>query len=97
MSQKSSDSQAISFVSQPLKRDRRHIGRVQEIAETSTSAVEYEARINYRFGDQRELDFVTPPNVTIPTAAKTTQSAAADAPLPLFDRLSEISGKEAAN
>jgi hypothetical protein len=46
----------------------RHIGRVQEIAETSTSAVEYEARINYRFGDQRELDFVTPPNVTIPTA-----------------------------
>lgn len=29
----------------------RHIGRVQEIAETSASATEYEARINKRFDD----------------------------------------------
>ncbi len=38
----------------------RHIGRVQEIAETSTFAAAYEARINDRFGDQRELGLVMP-------------------------------------
>lgn len=72
----------------------RHIGRVQEIAETSASAAEYEVRINDRFGAQRELDFVTPPNVTIPTTrtAEPTISGA----LPLFDRLPDIQKKEAA-
>jgi len=46
----------------------RHIGRVQEIAETSASAMEYEMRVNRRFGEQKELDFVTPPNVVLPPA-----------------------------
>jgi hypothetical protein len=64
----------------------RHIGRVQEIAETSAVAVEYEARINDRFGDQRELDFFTPPNATLPTPE--ISHPAVPAPLPLFDRLS---------
>lgn len=47
----------------------RHIGRVQEIAETSASAMEYEIRVNRRFGEQRELDFVTPPNIVLPATA----------------------------
>jgi P63C domain len=68
----------------------RHIGRVQEIAETSVSAMEYEVRINERFGDQRELDFITPPNATLP-APKSGQSVSA--PLPLFDRLSDAHEK----
>jgi hypothetical protein len=63
----------------------RHIGRVQEIAETSVSAAEYETRINERFGDQRELDFIAPPP---PSAA--LPSPKVDQPvvpsLPLFDR-----------
>jgi len=67
----------------------RHIGRVQEIAETSASAAEYEIRINNRFGDQRELDFFTPRNVELP-------GPKASASLPLFDRLSDADG-EAAN
>jgi len=37
-------------------------------------------------GDQRELDFVTPRDVTLPPPRITPAPAA---PLPLFDRLSE--------
>jgi hypothetical protein len=53
--------------------------------------VEYEARINQRFGDQRELDFVTPPKVILPPP-KVTQPRAVSL-LPLFDGLPD----EAAN
>ena len=44
-----------------------------------------------RIGDQRELDFITPPNVLLPAPQK-----AALAPLPLFDLLSDKKN-EAAN
>jgi hypothetical protein len=56
----------------------RHIGRVQEIAETSASATEYEARINSRLGEQRELDFATPPDVVLPPPRKKINPAQAD-------------------
>jgi hypothetical protein len=62
----------------------RHIGRVQEIAETSATAVEYEARINQRFGDQRELDFDTVPAFAALPAPKVNQPTIA--PLPLFEQ-----------
>jgi len=62
----------------------RHIGRVQEIAEASLSAPEYEFRINQRFGDQRELDFMALPpesNLIPPPTA----------PLPLFEQSPDAS------
>jgi hypothetical protein len=31
--------------------------------------MEYEIRVNRRFGEQKELDFVTPPNVVLPPPA----------------------------
>jgi hypothetical protein len=74
----------------------RHIGRVQEIAETSAAAAEYEARINDRFGDQRELDFIIPPPIALPTPKQ--RQPISLAPLPLFDHLSDATEKdEAAN
>jgi hypothetical protein len=68
----------------------RHIGRVQEIAETSISAAEYETRINDRFGDQRELDFITPRNKALPAPKN---QPVVSAPLPLFDRVPEANQK----
>jgi hypothetical protein len=61
----------------------RHIGRVQEIAETSTSAGEYESRIEARFGHQREFDFIAPPAERLPTPKVNHPNA--NAPLPLFE------------
>jgi hypothetical protein len=72
----------------------RHIGRVQEIAETSSSAAEYEARVHARFGDQRELDFVTPRDVVLPPPAP---SPASVKQRDLFSDLDAIEMKEAAN
>ncbi|MBX9830050.1 MAG: hypothetical protein K2Y27_34285 [Xanthobacteraceae bacterium] len=54
--------------------------------------MEYEIRINKRFGDQRELDFVTPPNVVVPTAPA-PNSPQQD----LFTALEAQQAKEAAN
>lgn len=39
---------------------RMQLGRVLEMAESSKSQDEYEQKINERFGDQQELDLVTP-------------------------------------
>lgn len=39
---------------------RMHLGRVLEMAESSSSSEEYERKIADRFGDQRELDLVMP-------------------------------------
>jgi hypothetical protein len=72
----------------------RHIGRVQEIAETSSSAAEYEARVHARFGDQRELDFVTPRDVVLPPPAP---SPASVKQRDLFSDLNAIEKKEAVN
>lgn len=71
----------------------RRIGRVQEIAETSASAMDYEIRLNSRFGNERELDFVTPPNVVLPPPA----SRKSDAQKDLFSDLEARQTKEAAN
>lgn len=46
---------------------RIHLGRVLEMAESSSSKAEYEQKIRQRFGDQRELDLVFP---TAPTASE---------------------------
>lgn len=62
----------------------RHIGRVQEIAETSASAGEYEDRIKTRFGHQREFDFITPPTAQLPVPRVNRPTASA--PLPLFEQ-----------
>jgi hypothetical protein len=60
----------------------RHIGRVQEIAKTSASAMIYEGRINDRFGDQRELDFLTPLEARLPL--RKVAQPTVNASLPLF-------------
>ena len=39
---------------------RMHLGRILEMAESSNSAQEYERKVNERFGDQPELELVTP-------------------------------------
>jgi hypothetical protein len=62
----------------------RHIGRVQEMAESSDNAAAYEAKINERFGDQHELDLVMP---AAPLAASAISRPIAIAPLPLFEQL----------
>jgi hypothetical protein len=46
---------------------RMHLGRVLEMAESSTDRIAYEKKINDRFGDQPELDLVMP-NQSSPTA-----------------------------
>jgi hypothetical protein len=61
----------------------RHIGRVQEMAETSDSAADYEAKINARFGDQHELDLVMP---AAPLLAPAVNWRPASTPLPLFEQ-----------
>lgn len=38
----------------------RHIGRVQEMAESSPDKESYERRVRERFGEQREFEFVFP-------------------------------------
>jgi hypothetical protein len=38
-----------------------HLGRVLEMAESSTEARTYEKKIAERFGGQQELDLVVPP------------------------------------
>lgn len=60
---------------------RMHLGRVLEMAESSSSAAEYEYRIKQRFGDQGELEFVMPTMLppTLPSRGPT-------APLPLFEQ-----------
>jgi hypothetical protein len=58
----------------------RHIGRVQEMAESSPNAAVYEWKINERFGDQPELDLV------MPAAPLPAPAVTANAPLPLFER-----------
>jgi hypothetical protein len=62
----------------------RHIGRVQEMAESSDNATAYEAKINERFGDQREIDLVMP---AAPLPAPAVNWRPASEPLPLFERL----------
>lgn len=62
----------------------RHIGRVQEMAESSDSAAVYETKINERFGEQHELDLVMP---AAPLPAPVVNWPRVSAPLPLFDQL----------
>jgi hypothetical protein len=44
---------------------RIHLGRVLEMAESSAEQAEYERKVEHRFGEQRELNFVVP----IPSSA----------------------------
>lgn len=62
----------------------RHIGRVQEMAESSDTAAIYEMKVNERFGEQRELDLVMP---AAPMPALTVSLSRVIAPLPLFERM----------
>jgi hypothetical protein len=55
--------------------------------------MDYEIRLNSRFGNERELDFVTPPNVVLPPPA----SRKSDAQKDLFSDLEARQTKEAAN
>jgi hypothetical protein len=41
---------------------RIHMGRVLEMAESSSNSMEYERKIAQRFGGQQELDFMLPPS-----------------------------------
>jgi hypothetical protein len=68
----------------------RHIGRVQEMAESADSAATYEAKINERFGDRQELDFVMP---VAPSPAPVVNWLGVSPPLPLFDRLDSALGE----
>lgn len=43
---------------------RMHLGRVLEMAEDSSTQEEYEMRVRRRFGEQRELDLINPPNAS---------------------------------
>ena len=43
---------------------RMHLGRVLEMAESSNTQEEYEARVRQRFGDQKELDLVISPTAS---------------------------------
>ena len=51
---------------------RIHLGRVLEMAESSSSKATYERKIVERFGGQREFEFVIPP----PTRQQPTEEAA---------------------
>jgi hypothetical protein len=62
-----------------------HLGRVLEMAESSSDRYTYERKITQRFGGQQELDLVVPMPKTEPIQA---------ADLPLFENLEM---KEAAN
>jgi hypothetical protein len=64
---------------------RMHLGRVLEMAESSSDRYTYERKITQRFGGQQELDLVVPMPKTEPIQA---------ADLPLFENLEM---KEAAN
>ena len=45
---------------------RMHLGRVLEMAESSVTKQEYEARVKQRFGEQRELDLIISPTASPP-------------------------------
>jgi hypothetical protein len=64
----------------------RHLGRVQEIAESSPDRYTYERKIRQRFGDQQEFDF--------PVPAPKGEPALPASPGPLFEHKET---KEAAN
>jgi hypothetical protein len=64
----------------------RHLGRVQEIAESSHDRFTYERKIRQRFGDQQEFDF--------PVPAPKAELALPASPGPLFEHTET---KEAAN
>jgi hypothetical protein len=54
--------------------------------------MEYEIRVNKRFGEQRELGFVTPPNVVLPPPLADVVKQR-----DLFTALEEQKNEEAAN
>ncbi len=65
---------------------RMHLGRVLEMAESSTNAAEYEYKIAQRFGDQGELELVMPSAMLPPLISPHATSA----PLPLFEQSGNV-------